>query len=46
MVLEGNPQYTHHFNGSDALSLSQKAFLEEQWKQFKSWWSQWPGSKA
>lgn len=44
MVLEGNPQYIHHFNTSDALSLSQKAFLEEQWKQFKSWWSQWPGS--
>lgn len=44
MVLEGNPQYIHHFNSSDALSLSQKAFLEEQWKQFKSWWSQWPGS--
>jgi len=44
MVLEGNPQYIHHFNNSDALSLSQKAFLEEQWKQFKSWWSQWPGS--
>ncbi len=46
MVLEGNPQYIHHFNSSDALSLSQKAFLEEQWKQFKSWWSQWPGSKS
>jgi len=46
MVLEGNPQYIHHFNTSDALSLSQKAFLEEQWKQFKSWWSQWPGSKS
>ena len=44
MVLEGNPQYIHHFNTSDALSRSQKAFLEEQWKQFKSWWSQWPGS--
>ncbi len=44
MVLEGNPHYIHHFNTSDALSLSQKAFLEEQWKQFKSWWSQWPGS--
>ncbi len=46
MVLEGNPQYIHHFNTSDALSLSQKAFLEEQWKQLKSWWSQWQGSKS
>ncbi|MFN9625423.1 MAG: dihydrodipicolinate synthase family protein [Planctomycetota bacterium] len=46
MVLEGNPQYVHHFNDSDSLSVSQKAFLEEQWKQFKSWWSQWQGSKS
>ncbi|MCE2801802.1 MAG: dihydrodipicolinate synthase family protein [Planctomycetaceae bacterium] len=46
MVLEGNPEYANHFNPSDALSPSQKAFLEEQWKQFKAWWSKWPGSKS
>ena len=44
MVLEGNPEYAHHFNASDALSSSQKAFLEEQWKLFKAWWSKWPGA--
>ena len=45
MVLEGNPEYSNHFNASDSLSTSQKAFLEEQWRQFKTWWSNWPGSK-
>ncbi|MFN6399436.1 MAG: dihydrodipicolinate synthase family protein [Planctomycetota bacterium] len=45
MVLEGNSEYSTHFNASDSLSTSQKAFLEEQWRQFKTWWSNWPGSK-
>jgi 1-pyrroline-4-hydroxy-2-carboxylate deaminase len=43
MVLEGNPEYQHHFNHTDALSVSQKAFLEQQWKQFRKWWDTWPG---
>jgi 4-hydroxy-tetrahydrodipicolinate synthase len=43
MVLEGNPEYQHHFNRTDALSVSQKAFLEHQWKQFRKWWDTWPG---
>jgi dihydrodipicolinate synthase/N-acetylneuraminate lyase len=45
MVLEGNTEYTHHFNASDALAPSQKAFLEDQWKLFKTWWDNWPGAK-
>ncbi len=45
MVLEGNPEYTHHFNGSDALSPSQQQFIRTQWQLFRSWWSQWPGAK-
>ncbi|MFM8571684.1 MAG: dihydrodipicolinate synthase family protein, partial [Pirellula sp.] len=45
MVLEGNPEYSNHFNASDALSSSQKDFLESQWNQFKAWWSKWPGAK-
>lgn len=45
MVLEGNPEYTHHFNITDALSVSQKAFLEQQWKQFRNWWDRWPGKE-
>ena len=43
MVLEGNPEYQHHFNRSDALSTSQRAFLEAQWQQFRNWWDNWPG---
>ncbi|MEO1615449.1 MAG: dihydrodipicolinate synthase family protein [Planctomycetota bacterium] len=43
MVLEGNPEYAHHFNAEDQLSSSQKAFLESQWTLFKTWWEAWPG---
>ena len=46
MVLEGNPEYQHHFNPTDALSPSQKGFLESQWNQFRSWWSHWPGKAS
>ena len=45
MVLEGSPEYEHHFNRSDALSASQKRFLESQWKLFRNWWSNWPGAE-
>ena len=43
MVLQGHAEYKHHFNSYDALSDSQQAFLELQWKQFRSWWEKWPG---
>ena len=43
MVLEGNHEYRHHMNGSDALSASQRAFLEDQWRTFRAWWEAWPG---
>ena len=43
MVLEGNSEYRHHFNESDALSDSQRGFLEQQWKAFRTWWEAWPG---
>jgi dihydrodipicolinate synthase/N-acetylneuraminate lyase len=45
MVLEGHTEYTHHFNATDALSASQMAFIRSQWQLFRTWWSQWPGSK-
>ncbi|TWU15426.1 dihydrodipicolinate synthase family protein [Allorhodopirellula heiligendammensis] len=45
MVLEGDPEYQHHFNPSDALSDSQQAFIDDQWRLFKNWWAQWPGAK-
>lgn len=44
MVLEGYPEYAHQFNATDRLTDSQQAFLEQQWKQFKQWWANWPGA--
>lgn len=46
MVLEGNTEYQNHFNASDSLSSSQKAFIETQWKQFRTWWDQWDGKSS
>ncbi|MCA9114865.1 MAG: dihydrodipicolinate synthase family protein [Planctomycetaceae bacterium] len=46
MVLEGHPEYAHHFNLSDALSPSQRGFLESQWRTFRSWWEAWPGKAS
>lgn len=45
MVLEGNPEYKFAIQKSDRLSPSQKAFLEEQWKLFRTWWDHWDGAK-
>ncbi len=44
MVLEGNPEYEHHFNHSDVLSTSQRELLRSQWEQFRNWWSRWSGA--
>ncbi|WP_353412062.1 dihydrodipicolinate synthase family protein [Arenicella sp. 4NH20-0111] len=44
MVLEGDTNYTHHFNGTDSLSSSQQAHLHEQWSLFRAWWENWGGS--
>jgi 4-hydroxy-tetrahydrodipicolinate synthase len=41
MVLEGNPEYTLHFNPTDALSPSQRAFAATQLQQFKAWYAAW-----
>ena len=41
MVLEGNPEYERHLNPTDALSASQKAHLEAQWRLFKAWYAGW-----
>ena len=43
MVLEGRPEFRHHINATDALAASQQAFLEQQWRQFRTWWDAWPG---
>jgi len=41
MVLEGNPEYTLHFNPTDALSPNQRAFAQTQLHQFKIWYAAW-----
>ncbi|MHA6643448.1 dihydrodipicolinate synthase family protein [Mesorhizobium sp. A623] len=41
MVLKGCPEYTLHFNETDALSGSQRGFTEAQLKLFDTWYAQW-----
>lgn len=43
LVLNGETEYELHFNDSDALSASQKHFVESQYALFNQWWSVWPG---
>jgi len=44
LVLNGEEQYRLHFNESDALSPSQQAHVEDQYRLFKAWWAEWPGA--
>ena len=46
MVLEGNPEYAHQLNSFDSMSASQKAFIEQAWRQFRDWWASWPGKEG
>ncbi len=41
MVLNGDAEYTLHFNETDALSDSQKAYVENQYAMFKTWYADW-----
>jgi len=41
MVLQGFPEYEHHFNPTDALSPSQQHHLEEQFRVFNQWYDSW-----
>lgn len=43
MVLTGDQDYAMHFNERDALTPSQKHFIEHQFALFRAWWEQWPG---
>lgn len=43
MVLEGHAEYEYHLNATDSLSPSQRAYVDQQWSLFKSWWNEWPG---
>ena len=47
MVLKGHPEFTLHFNETDALTDSQRGFAETQLKLFDAWyagWSKQPGA--
>ena len=41
MVLQGDDEYRLHFNATDALSASQKAYLEDQYALFRRWYATW-----
>lgn len=39
----GDADYELHFNETDALSASQRGFVESQLKLFRDWYAAWPG---
>lgn len=41
MVLNGDKEYTLHFNETDALSDSQRNYVEAQYNLFKTWYADW-----
>lgn len=49
LVLKGEAEYALNFNETDALSASQRGYVEAQFKLFNAWyadWSQQPGAVA
>ncbi|VXB06645.1 Dihydrodipicolinate synthase family protein [Pseudomonas sp. 8AS] len=41
MVLGGDPEYSLHFNATDALSDAQRNYAETQYKLFRQWHANW-----
>lgn len=41
LELLGDDRYRLHFNASDALTDSQRAFCASQLQQFQSWYERW-----
>ncbi|HEM7769339.1 TPA: dihydrodipicolinate synthase family protein [Acinetobacter baumannii] len=41
MVLNGDKEYTLHFNETDALSESQRKYVETQYELFHTWYRNW-----
>jgi 1-pyrroline-4-hydroxy-2-carboxylate deaminase len=41
MVLNGDTEYTLHFNETDALDESQRNYVEAQYKLFRTWYTGW-----
>lgn len=49
MVLNGDSEYSLHFNESDEMSASQRNYVEAQYALFKDWYADWsklPGTAA
>lgn len=49
LVLKGEAEYSLHFNETDALSTSQRGYVETQFRLFNAWYAQWrktPGAVA
>ena len=43
LELAGDDAYRLHFNATDALSSSQRAFAKAQYEQFQNWYAEWRG---
>ncbi|MCU9836855.1 dihydrodipicolinate synthase family protein [Ruegeria sp. WL0004] len=41
MVLNGQPEYSLHFNETDVLSDSQRGYVERQYALFRTWYADW-----
>jgi 4-hydroxy-tetrahydrodipicolinate synthase len=41
MVMNGDKEYALHFNASDALTDSQRGYVEAQFKLFNGWYAEW-----
>jgi len=41
MVLNGDKEYTLHFNETDELSASQRRYAETQYALFRTWYANW-----
>jgi dihydrodipicolinate synthase/N-acetylneuraminate lyase len=41
LVLNGEPEYALHFNETDELTPAQKAFAEDSYTRFKTWYAAW-----
>ena len=41
MVMQGDAEYALHFNETDELSPSQRAWAEAQFHQFRAWYADW-----
>lgn len=44
MVLNGDAEYALHFNETDALSDSQRHYVESQYALFRTWYASWSAS--